>query len=430
MSNPSLKALESCQNPRLAAFIIVFHSYYHQCFCQDLLHTWKKHNNPKTKDLNFCQRISMGVLQRWSTLEKVALAHSSKRKLSLKGKEKVLLFLGLYQKLFLDRVPLYSILDEGGKLNYQYASQFFSNFYTACIQKADEKDLQQPKTFFGSSDLAEYYSFTPFFIQVLQRHFQTNEIKSILTALNQHPKVHIRSRKAGFQPPKTPLIYEKPFAVFEKKSDESLEQFLTKDFYIQNLSPIQLVCELCDLLEQDPKNVLDLCASPGGKAFLIHDLFPKASLTLNDVSESKIETLKENLARLETQAECHIGKGEDFPESNKYDLIVLDVPCSNSGVLNKRPEARWRLKAQADLDPLLETQKNLLTKASHLVSDEGAILYCTCSILPEENRKQVQAFLKEHPEYLLVKDRLILPSEKTGQDGSYGALLEKAETED
>jgi len=108
-----------------------------------------------------------------------------------------------------------------------------------------------------------------------------------------------------------------------------------------------------------------------------------------------------------------------------FDCVVLDVPCSNTGVLSKRVEARFRISPKA-IEKLTKTQSQLLERASDLIKDKGTICYSTCSIQKEENDELIHKFLKEKSVFRLEREKFTLPSsEEFGCDGGYTAILSK-----
>jgi 16S rRNA (cytosine967-C5)-methyltransferase len=117
----------------------------------------------------------------------------------------------------------------------------------------------------------------------------------------------------------------------------------------------------------------------------------------------------------------------DAPTS-EFDRVLADVPCSNSGVLARRPEARYAQGAQS-LRSLARLQDQILNDTAGAVKPGCTLVYSTCSVWPEENRQRVEAFLKQHPEYELAEDRSTLPSLDSAptryRDGGYWALLRR-----
>jgi 16S rRNA (cytosine967-C5)-methyltransferase len=211
-------------------------------------------------------------------------------------------------------------------------------------------------------------------------------------------------------------VRKKPFE-FVRLSRPQADQNL----YIQNITPALLCMRLSEKMTEVPCRILDLCASPGGKLLMAHDLFPQAELYANDVSEDKMRKVRENLKKYDVTAHLTIGIGEKYPTSQRFDLIILDVPCSNTGVLNKRPEARFRLNREY-LDPLKAAQLRLLKHARELISEKGFIWYMTCSILPEENEQIVDCACELYG-LKMISCCLQLPN-REGYDGGYAALLQ------
>ena len=119
--------------------------------------------------------------------------------------------------------------------------------------------------------------------------------------------------------------------------------------------------------------------------------------------------------------ECHDAATSDFG-GRHFDGIMLDVPCSNTGVIRRKPDVRWNLNKDS-FSGLLELQAAILENVSHALAEHGRLVYSTCSIEDEENMGQVNAFLARHQNYHLVQSRTILPTED--HDGSFAALIDK-----
>lgn len=185
-----------------------------------------------------------------------------------------------------------------------------------------------------------------------------------------------------------------------------------------------------ELLDPKPgERILDACAAPGGKAFLIAAALGSAeNLVCTDSNEKRLPRLRENLERL------HAGTAEvsvhdwtkPAPEAwhGAFDGILLDVPCSNTGVIRRRVDVRWRLQAP-DIARIAVTQRKILENALPCLKPGGRIVYSTCSIEKEENLGQVEAFLADHPELRLNGTREALPF-RDQTDGAFAARIERA----
>ncbi|MEO1857549.1 MAG: 16S rRNA (cytosine(967)-C(5))-methyltransferase RsmB [Rubritalea sp.] len=181
----------------------------------------------------------------------------------------------------------------------------------------------------------------------------------------------------------------------------------------------------------DPKSdeiVLDACAAPGGKATQIAALMGnRGSLLCTDSNEKRLPRLLRNLTRLGID----IAETEEFDWTkpapakwiNHFDAILLDVPCSNTGVLRKRVDARWRMTPESITD-VCGLQRLILSNAIACLKPGGRLVYSTCSIDKEENSELIATLVAEHPEIKLEKDEVIHPAiHKT--DGAYAARLVK-----
>lgn len=182
-----------------------------------------------------------------------------------------------------------------------------------------------------------------------------------------------------------------------------------------------------DLLAPQPgERVLDACAAPGGKAFLIAAALGGAQgLVCTDSNEKRLPRLQENLERLHAgtaAVSTHDWTRPAPPDwHGAFDAILLDVPCSNTGVVRRRVDVRWRLQAP-DIGKISQTQRKILENALPCLKPGGRLVYSTCSIEEEENRGVVSAFLTDHPEMELREIREALPF-RDGTDGAFAALL-------
>lgn len=184
-----------------------------------------------------------------------------------------------------------------------------------------------------------------------------------------------------------------------------------------------------ELLDPQPgEKMLDACAAPGGKAFLIASALGSAErLWCTDSNEKRLPRLQENLERL------HCGKAEiavhDWAKPARdewvaaFDGILLDVPCSNTGVIRRRVDVRWRLQAP-DIAQIAVTQRKILENALPCLKPGGRLVYSTCSIEAEENMGQIEGFLAAHPECELVASREILPF-RDQTDGAFAACIRR-----
>lgn len=182
-----------------------------------------------------------------------------------------------------------------------------------------------------------------------------------------------------------------------------------------------------ELLEAQPgEHVLDACAAPGGKTcHLAECLKGEGSVTAMDLHDDRLAVLRENTARLQlgTVRVCGGDAAGDGPEraagGRPFDRILLDVPCSNTGVLRRRPDARWRF-SERRLAALRVTQRAMLERAAAALKPGGTLVYSTCSLEPDEGADGLAAWLADRRDFSLLRAETLFPPD-TGTDGLFAA---------
>jgi len=172
------------------------------------------------------------------------------------------------------------------------------------------------------------------------------------------------------------------------------------------------------------ERILDMCAAPGGKALILAErLKGSGKLVAADRSAKRQELTRENFENRDLNCEIVVGSANKlrFP-AESFDIILADVPCTNTGVFRHKPDALWRFK-KADLNDTLELQLSILEKAAELIASGGQIIYSTCSIEEEENQMQIEKFLAKNTNFRLVNQQLLLPD--YFHDGAFAAILLK-----
>lgn len=184
---------------------------------------------------------------------------------------------------------------------------------------------------------------------------------------------------------------------------------------------------ISEYLDVEPgMRVIDACAGGGGKTLHIAALMQnKGRIISMDVTQWKLDELKKRARRAgASNIEPRLIEGSKTIKrlENTADRILLDVPCSGIGVIKRNPDAKWKLNEDF-VKRTQELQQKILSEYSSMTKVGGKLVYSTCSILPSENRKQVDTFLETNKNFMLEKDQNILPSE--GFDGFYMALLKR-----
>ncbi|HEU4716660.1 MAG TPA: methyltransferase domain-containing protein [Bacteroidia bacterium] len=258
-----------------------------------------------------------------------------------------------------------------------------------------------------------------------------------IRALNKEPMLFLRTntllcdrnkligelRNAGIQA--VPAAENGEGVLLEKYENVfRLAQFHEGWFEVQDISS-QLVGDFCKA--EPGMRVADACAGNGGKTLHLGALMNnRGKIVAMDVSAPKLAELRNRCTRahLDTVETRLIESGTLKKMEASFDRVLVDAPCTGSGVLRRNPDAKWRLQPE-DISPLLKEQQDALENYSPLVKKNGFLIYSTCSVFPSEGEMQVQKFLSAHPGEWEKEEEMRIDPEKTGGDGFYMARLKR-----
>lgn len=264
--------------------------------------------------------------------------------------------------------------------------------------------------------------------------FSQEQTGQICAASNRRPSIYVRPNSLKTTPQElaeklavgdveTEIVDGTMIRLKSPKAVGNLPGFAEGEFTVQDVTASQPV----RLLNPQPDwKMLDLCAAPGVKTTqLAEATSDSATIIATDIDARRLEMVKENVARLGIKS-VQIVPCEEIlnrTQDSKFDAILVDVPCSNTGVLAKRIEARYRVSPKA-VQELTRIQRELLRAAAEMIEPQGKICYSTCSIQSEENSRLVNDFMRENRNFKLESEELILPSaEGFDRDGGYTAIL-------
>ena len=390
-------------------------------------------------DSNLCRELVSGCVRWRRLLDWLINRHTKKRKQKPIIQE--ILRLGIYQIFFLNRIPEHAIVNESvilAKVNNHTRQSGFINALMRRFLKEKESifkiilQLQDEQPALGQShpdwlfEKWEQRWGREKSIRLLEWNNQPAPTYARLNQLNNETEFLIKrweSEKVESIP--FDCDWAKQGTIYQLKKHpkiETLQSFRDGLFYIQDPSTLLSV----DFLKpQSGQKILDLCAAPGGKTSLIADRINNhGEITSTDIKKSRLELIHENCKRLNITC-VKIGLAEEVlpNKEKKFDRVLVDVPCTNSGVIRRRLDSRWRMNMNKK-EPLAETQFKLLEKASYHTKTDGLLVYSTCSIESEENELIVNRFLTKHTKWKLESERTLHPVEDH-TDGAYSASLSK-----
>ena len=391
-------------------------------------------------DRGLCQELVYGVV-RWQLALDWLIARKTAGR-PQKSTLQVLLRLGLYQMFWLGRIPdhaaVHETVEAARHLGFGPQSGFINAVLRGYSRERDatkallaELKLKEP-AIAGSHPLWLWDRWV--------KNFGAEPTARLLEWNNSPPPTNARVNTLRATAAKLAArwleegVIAVPCAwdwtgddlVFRLESHPSLAElpsFRDGWFYIQDPSTLLSV----QLLEPQPgEKILDLCAAPGGKTtFIAQRLGNAGTITATDAHADRLALIEQNCRRLGVTC-VQTMLVANLPLTPAFDRILLDAPCSNTGVLRRRVDLRWRLQL-AEITRLAATQTRLLEQAAARLQPAGTLIYSTCSLEPEENQAVVKEFLTTHPKFRLDTERQLTPH-TDGVDGAYVARLRHSGT--
>jgi len=421
------------------------------------------------RDRALATQLATGAIRHRRTLRLVLsrLRGKAGRAAEIQPALRAILELGAFQLLFLDRVPGYAAINEAVEAarhsttgpRREKAAGFVNGMLRGLqrliigrdaagrpdrdalphpeggVVRLRTKVLPEPTESFPAF-LGGAYSYPDWLVSRWLRSFGQEEAEAICRWGNRRP--HLVARVNPMRHAPADLL-----EMLRKESPEVSPAPRPGTLDVSALDPARLeaLLEEGSLAVQDPaamaavealapapgENVLDLCASPGTKTTQIAEaMADRGRVVASDRTEDKLQAIRRAAAShgLSSVAVCMAADAPSQAPPGGFDAALVDVPCSNTGVLARRVEARWRLRPE-DLEELPRLQSRLLTEAAALVRPGGRLVYSTCSLQSEENEQVVEAFLRRNPPWRLHRQELILPG--ADHDGAFWARLENAE---
>jgi 16S rRNA (cytosine967-C5)-methyltransferase len=396
--------------------------------------------DPLLTDLDkaFVREVVYGVLRWQGKLDWIISAYSHIKPLRMERAVISILRMGVYQLLFMDRVPARAAVDESVKLakgiKKQDAIPFINGILRGIAEERKEvsyPDLQTDPL----NHIATLYSHPRWMVRRWVDQWGTEETIALCQAHNQIPPLTVRvntlkgslgevmdqlhNEKIGA----TPTLFSPVGLVINHPPPLTTWGLLQEGWLQVQDEAAQLVSML--LAPQPGERVLDLCAAPGGKTTHLAQLMEdQGEIKAVDVSQTKLGMLQENCQRLGITIVKAVVQDAavslPFPPGS-FDCVLVDVPCTGLGTLRRNPDGKWRVK-EADILRLQKLQQAILTRAATMVKREGVLVYSTCTMTPEENEGVIEVFLSERKEFHLEDASPLLSPRCEGVVDSKGYL--------
>jgi 16S rRNA (cytosine967-C5)-methyltransferase len=402
--------------------------------------------------------LACGVVRRQGTLDAILRTLVARPSDQVEAALWTILRLGVYQIMLLDGIPAHAAVHETVELCKRAGRMRWSGFVNGVLRGATRlateefqsepsasavpvggnrhRKLTKPVFFEPGADLPAYvasaYSMPLWLMERWVKRFTRDELLRSCAWFNSPPPLLARVNLIRSSREQVMSAFQQAGIAFRPLDDsdtlvlegvsrvDQLPGFDDGWFVVQDYSASRAAVRL------DPRpgqRVWDVCAAPGGKtchlAAIMHN---EGEIIATDIRSDRLEIVDENAHRLGAsiiQTRLVDEEGFRLPQG-PFNAILVDVPCSNTGVLGKRPEARWRI-TPGGVDELTQVQANLLGRSLERLAPGGRLVYSTCSIEPAENQEVVRQVLEFFPNARLLEEELFIPGQPT--DGAYQALI-------
>lgn len=357
----------------------------------------------------------------------------------------IAILMGLHQLLYSDK-PEHAVVNEMTNLMQTIQKTWAKGFVNGVLRRfLREKDVILKKL---ENNIAFKYGHPAWFIERIKKDWPEH-YSSILEANNAHPPMTLRVnlkklsreeaiallKKSSIQAHAHPFI-ESAILLETPCSISELPGFSEGLLSVQDAAA-QIAANLIELLPH--QRVLDACAAPGGKTLHLLETEPLLSKCVAlDIDEQRLRRVEENLKRGQLNALLTLGDAANpssFWDGQLFDRILLDAPCTATGVIRRHPDIRI-LRTEKDIHDVTQLQKKILHALWPLLKKGSVMIYATCSILKEENEKQISYFSEKHPDCMIVETKIpfghwtgygtqILPGENNCDGFFYSKLVKK-----
>jgi 16S rRNA (cytosine967-C5)-methyltransferase len=390
-------------------------------------------------DRGLLQELAYGVVRWQATLDWLIARKTSDK--TQKPALQNLLRLGLYQLFWLSRVPDHAAVNETVELARLVGFGAQAGFINAVLRgylrerEATERTIWELKT----TDPSLGYSHPRWLCERWEKRMERQDLIRLLEWNNTPPQAmarlnalrgdHSSLREQWFEEKVEAALIAVPWAgdtlaykLYSFPPLSTLPSFAQGRFYIQDPSTLLAVNELNP---QPGEFILDFCAAPGGKtSYIAEKMRNVGRIVAHDISAERVARIRENCIRLGVACvDTALSSTLHTLHPGSFDRILIDAPCSNTGVMRRRVDLRWRIRQQ-EISRLQATQLQLLRDVLPRLKPGGTLVYSTCSLEPEENYFVIKEFLKQTPIMHLQTERTLTPWEH-GVDGAYVARMHR-----
>ena len=385
------------------------------------------------KDASFMSMLVYGVLQRKITIDFVIAQYASNKLSKIHPFVLNCLRIGVYQILFMDRVPESAAVNESVKIVNLSKQKYASGFTNALLRKV-VLNKNEIIDLIENASIDIKYSCPKSICDELINQYSLSDASGFLKESVLTPSLYARINTLKINPQELfdklstkninciNAAVEGSILIQNAGNIETLDEFNDGLFYIQdNASQIAL----SKLNIKPGMNILDVCSAPGGKSFTCAMyLKGSGSITSCDIYEKRVGLIKSGAERLGIDnLNATVNDALVYNEHlGEFDIVISDVPCSGLGVIRRKPEIKYRDLSQ--YDDLFEIQLGILNTSSKYVLNGGSLMYSTCTVRKQENEEVIKAFLTDNPNFKVVAEETLMPHTH-GSDGFYYCIMKR-----
>ena len=383
---------------RNIALKILYEINTKQAYSNIVLDKYINENREKLSnlDINFISELVYGVVTWKLTLEYIIQKYSKTKLKKMSDWVKNILYLGSYQILFLNKVPKSAAVNESVNLckKYNFKSVGLVN---AILRKIEKSDYEEINTIANSiTRISLKYSMPEWIVKKFCDEYGDEETANICQNLNLRPNISVRLNRLKDKID----IGEKGILEDFRVITGTKNITKTKEYIEGNITIQDEAAGLSSFIlnPKEGEMILDACSAPGGKTTYLAELMHnKGNIVAWDIYEERLKQVDQNTKRLGIdiiQTEVHDATKLKEEYLERFDKILLDVPCLGLGVIRRKPDIKWN-RHEIDIEEIVNIQYNILKTCSKYLKNNGVLIYSTCSMLKEENNEIIEKFIKE-----------------------------------
>lgn len=388
---------------RASALEILIQFEQKQAYSNLLLNHYLKQHTLSELDRRLTTELVYGIIQRLHTLDWVADQLVKKGIHSLEPWVRQVIRIGLYQLMYLDRIPdraaVYETVQLAKERGHPGIVRLVNGVLRAYLRKKEQ--LRFPNR-------SIQYSYPSWMVKRMMETFGEKEAIQMMEASLQPPKISLRVNRLKTTPNQMIRHFEggaflsalsKDGIIIEKSGNPADSTWYSNGFYTVQDESSMFVTEVVN--PQPGMRILDACAAPGGKTtHLAERMRNQGKILACDVYDHKVKLIEAHAHRLGiTIIQTQTLDIRQFQPKQCFDIVLLDAPCSGLGVIRRKPEIKWR-KNKQEIESLIVLQRQLLDSCAWLVKPGGVLVYSTCTWEPKENQEQIEQFFTRHPDFI------------------------------